>query len=196
MAAATNTSIVLTQDLRAAAQDYKRDSEHKHKWELGEAWGPGRSSPAHPRPRKPSPKYVVRSNSLEYIVVTDSVRQKIHKGQAAKGIHRQNIVADRHEVATDSSADEEVEEPSAAPAPDAEVAYSYDAKQGPSHGSQVLGVALEKAVAKFENNETEKLVRDEYEVLGSDGEAVANQAGKKAGKASDALPEEDEYEFV
>lgn len=40
-------------DLRATAQDYKRDASHKHKWALGSTGGVGRA-PAKPRPHRPS----------------------------------------------------------------------------------------------------------------------------------------------
>jgi hypothetical protein len=193
--AATSNSLVLTQDLRATAQDYRRDANNKHKWELGETFGPGQAA-THPKPRKPEPKYalprknVIRPNSNQFC------RRKVHKLHAAKAIHRQGIVSDRHEVATDSSCDEDVESPDTAPAPDAEVTYSFDAQRGPSQGSQILGFALEKAVAKFESNATEKLVRNEYEILDSDGEPVPTKAGKKAQKADGMTAEEDDYEFV
>jgi hypothetical protein len=88
----------------------------------------------------------------------------------------------------DSSADEDVEHPSTAPAPDAEIAYSYDAHRGPSHGSQVLHHALEKAVERFETKETEKLVKNEYEVLDMDDDAPRAKRY--------VAPEDEEYEFV
>lgn len=66
---------------------------------------------------------------------------------------------------SDSSADEDVVEASAAPEPDADITYSYDAIRGPRKGSQVLGAALAKAVEKFETKQTEKLVSEEYDVV-------------------------------
>jgi hypothetical protein len=98
--------------------------------------------------------------------------------------------------ATDSSADEEVE-PSAAPEPDAEIAYSYDAERGPSHGSQVLGYAVSQAVERYENNATEKLVKDEYLVLDAEGEPIAGKSGKgNAKEPQQAIDEDDEYEIL
>ena len=44
---------------------------------------------------------------------------------------------DMASASDDSSADEDVEHPSTAPAPDADIAYSYDASRGPTHGSQI-----------------------------------------------------------
>lgn len=69
---------------------------------------------------------------------------------------------------SDSSADEHVTEASAAPEPDAGVAYSFDAARGPAHNSEILGMALNKAVERFETKETENLVKNEYEMVGKE----------------------------
>ena len=71
---------------------------------------------------------------------------------------------------SDSSAEEDVKEASAAPVPDAGITYSFDAARGPGRGSQILGMALAKAVEKFETKQTEKLVKEEYEVVGKESE--------------------------
>ncbi len=42
------------------------------------------------------------------------------------------------------------------------VAYSFDAEKGPSQGSEILGIALTKAVKKFEDHRITKLIFDEY----------------------------------
>jgi len=94
----------------------------------------------------------------------------------------------------ESSADEDVEEASAAPEPDADITYSYDAQHGPSQGSQVLSMALAKAVERFENHATDKLVKEEYEVLDNAGESVTS--GKPRRTKAAAAAEEDDYEFV
>jgi hypothetical protein len=88
----------------------------------------------------------------------------------------------------ESSADEDVEHPS--DAPDADVAYSYDAPRGPSGGSQILNHALGKAVERFETKETEKLVKNEYEVLDRDSDDEAPKPRRLM------PPEDDEYEFI
>ena len=75
---------------------------------------------------------------------------------------------DRDFSTSDSSAEEDLKEASAAPIPDAGYTYSYDAARGPSKGSQILGLALAQAVDKFEIKATEKLIKDEYEIVGKD----------------------------
>lgn len=90
------------------------------------------------------------------------------------------------------------------PPADADVTYSFDAARGPTQGSQIFNVALAKAVERFEERETVKLVKDEYDVLDTDGESVASPARKEKGKARVAsgmgatrVPDADEdYEFV
>lgn len=100
----------------------------------------------------------------------------------------------------DSSAPEEVEEASAAPAPDAEVAYSFDATRGPSHGSQILSAALAKAVERYEVVATDKLIKNEYEVLDNEGEPVSKRKFMKAKRSPQAAPqatvEEEDFEFI
>jgi hypothetical protein len=119
------------------------------------------------------------------------------------GVTRNAKSAQRHDIiagaayASDSSCDEEPAESTAAPEPDAEVTYSFDAPKGPTHGSTVLSTALAKAVERFESTVTDKLVKDEYEVLNSDGEPIPRTPIKKGGRRSGiAEAEEEDYEFV
>lgn len=94
--------------------------------------------------------------------------------QLARGVK----TAFRHEVIdelgsgpSDSSAEEDIKEASAAPQLD--IMYSYDAAHGPGRGSQILGMALARAVEKFETKETEKLVK-EYEFVGKENDAIGD----------------------
>lgn len=88
------------------------------------------------------------------------------------------------------------------PPADADITYSYDASHGPTQGSQIFNVALAKAVEKFEERETVKLVKDEYDVLDAEGESVASPARKEkvkkiGGMGATRVPDADEeYEFV
>ena len=63
--------------------------------------------------------------------------------------------------------------------------------RGPSHGSQILNVALEKAIERFEIRETDKLIKNEYEVLDADGELLS-----PAPKKRHVAPEDADYEFI
>lgn len=77
-------------------------------------------------------------------------------------------------------------EASAAPEPDAEILYSFDAPRGPAEGGHILSMALAKAVEKFEIKETEKLVKNEYEVV--DNEKEEGHDGYVA--------DEDDFQFI
>lgn len=79
-----------------------------------------------------------------------------------------------------------MKEASAAPVPDAGITYSFDAPRGPSGGSEILSMAINKAVERLETILTEKLVKDEYEVVGKDSER--DHAGYVA--------DEDDYELL
>lgn len=97
--------------------------------------------------------------------------QQNKAAQVAKISRKHESRFDNDTCTSDSSTDvEDVKDASAAPEPDAGYTYSYDAPRGPGRGSQILGIALAKAVEKFETKATEKLVKEEYEVVGNERE--------------------------
>ncbi|MCJ1289361.1 hypothetical protein MMC34_000893 [Xylographa carneopallida] len=151
-------------------QDYKRDLDQKHKWALGEVEGV-RGYPGKVRPGKP---------------VTQKVRRAIQRSAWGSNVSRKHSVIDADNNTSDSSADEDVKEASAAPVPDAGIAYSFDAPRGPGQGSEILTMAINKAVERFETKATEKLVKDEYEVVAKEVEPI------HTGYAAD----DDDFELV
>ncbi|KAF2263808.1 hypothetical protein CC78DRAFT_267437 [Lojkania enalia] len=162
-----------TGDLRSGAKEFSRDKDHRVKWAHGESFGPGRRvEDNRPRPAR--------------VVPTPKSQSGFNKARTAF----KNDIA---EASGDSSADEEIEEPSAAPAPDAEITYSYDAERGPNHGSQILRLALTKAIERYEVQQTDKLIKEEYEVLDTAGEpfSPAPRASKKL-----VSTEDEDYEFI
>jgi len=168
-------------DIRSTAVDYKRDSENKAKWAHGAQWGPGRAKEAHGAPLRAKPRFPRTEHGI----------------RNAKDAQRHDIRTSTAYVSDDSSNDEDPVESTAAPEPDAEVTYSFDAAKGPTQGSTVLSTALAKAMERFENTVTDKLVKDEYEVLNSDGEPIPRTPIKKGGRHSSMTEvEEDDYEFV
>ncbi len=104
----------------------------------------------------------------------------------AKMSRKRDPVFDTDTSASDTSAEEDVKEASAAPEPDAGYTYSFDAPKGPGKGSQILGMAIAKAVEKFETKATEKLVHEEYEVVAKEKEH------EHTGYAAD----EDDFELI
>ena len=96
--------------------------------------------------------------------------QQNKAAQVAKISRKHESRFDNDTCTSDSSTEEDVKEASAAPEPDAGYTYSYDAPRGPGKGSQILGIALAKAVEKFETKAMEKLVKEEYEIVRSEKE--------------------------
>lgn len=158
-----------TSDLRSDAKEFNRDKNSRAKWAHGPAFGPGRrEEDGKPRPAKVIPH--IKSSYPGHM----KARTAFNKDMA--------------NASDDSSADEEVDHPSVAP--DAEIAYSFDATRGPSHGSQILNHALEQAIERFETKETDKLIKNEYEVLNVDAEDPSPRLRRKV------APEDEEYEFI
>lgn len=181
-----------TGDLRSTAQDYKRDAARKHKWAFGSVATSGRVAGGKPRPHRPS----------ETIY---NVKRKETKGAiaalqyGAKIAHKQDML-EGTAISDDSSNSASDHDEAPSPPVDCGIMYSFDAARGPSHGSQILNAALAKAVENFEERETVKLVKEEYEVLDDDGESVEqapiNKGKNKVGRAM-IIPDTDEdYEFV
>ncbi len=108
------------------------------------------------------------------------------KDSSTTRLPRKHPVLNTEFCVSDSSAEEDVKDASAAPEPDAEILYSYDAPCGPAEGGQILSMALAKAVEKFETKATEKLVKDEYEVI----------AKEKEDNHDGYIADEDDYELV
>jgi len=169
-------------DLRSHSVDFKRDTSSKAKWARGEAFGPGRSKEGHAAPARVKPKFP-RTN------------EELRVNRNAKDAQRHDIIDETSVTHSDSSDMDEPMEPCAAP--DAEITYSFDANRGPTHGSTVLSHALSKAVERFESTVTEKLVKEEYDVLPvNPEEALATPIKRGGNRPNLTAEEEDDYEFV
>lgn len=110
------------------------------------------------------------SDSLCLDRALKSLKRQAHQYSLPRGKVGAKFVETSDNAASDSSATEDVDEPSAAPEPDAGITYSFDAARGPTPGGEILSLAINKAVERFENKETEKLVRNEYNVVAKDEE--------------------------
>lgn len=85
---------------------------------------------------------------------------------------------------------------------DTGVLYSYDNK-GAARGSVALDGLVEKAEEKWKSEQTDRLVKGEYEVLDNDGEITALKGKKKSPKQTaamaqtkDFVEEDDDFELV
>jgi len=133
-------------------QDRKRDLDYRSKYALGVIVR-GDGVDARPNARAIQPVK---------LAVKHQERKRWHSKT-----HPKYGVKEKAILTSDSSTDDEPRESPESTAPDADIAYSYDSAFGPTHGSDILSMALNKAVERFETRETEKLVKTEYDVLGS-----------------------------
>ncbi|KAI9802938.1 MAG: hypothetical protein M1825_002169 [Sarcosagium campestre] len=175
-----------THDLRSEAVDHKRVKSHNMKWALGD-----RSDRSHISGLGLgiSPQQSIRH-------VPEKRQPRIHQfrrehdhnmGKLSKQVNtarKLDYLAEQS--ATDSEpSDEDVVDGERAAPPDRDITYSFDALQGPRAGQDVLSVALARAVEKFEGQETEKLVKEEYEVVGQETASRETSAKSLDGPISD-----------
>ncbi|KAL9604389.1 MAG: hypothetical protein Q9219_000577 [cf. Caloplaca sp. 3 TL-2023] len=158
------------QALRGKLQhDRKRELDQKHKWSLGEAaCTPGRSKK---QPAKPPRSAFARA---------------LYNSKTAQVSRKRGSAHIKGPLLSDSSIEEDIQNAHAEPEPDAGVTYSFDAPRGPNQGGQILGMALAKAVEKYEIQATENLIKAEYEVV----------AKEKEDASTSCASDDSDFEFV
>lgn len=180
-----------THDLRSGAKPYQRDKNHNSKWARGPVQTSTTKCTQHEqadpncvrctgRPARRDHDRRVGRSEAKY----KHYEQNKLSGQASTLARKafRNEVVDAMDgplanVSDTSSDGEEVSDASAAPLPaEADFMYNYDAMTGPRAGSDILSNAIAQAVRRFENNETEKLVNREYDVV-SDKDTADGYAG-------------------
>ncbi|KAK1822236.1 hypothetical protein LTR12_003375 [Friedmanniomyces endolithicus] len=180
-----------TCDLRSTAQDQLRNAAHKHKWAFGNTPTTGRAAGGKLRPQRPS--------ETNYNAKRREVKVAVAALQPGAKVARKQDMLEGTAISDESSGSASDYDDVPSPAVDPWF-YSFDSPTAPSQGSQILNAALVKAVAKFEERETAKLVKNEYEVLDDEGESVGlTLAGKsKKAKAQPMIvPDADEdYELI
>lgn len=166
---------VPTNDLRGGSKDYLREHEHKAKWGRTDTpvrncvhgargWELDICDKCNARPPYRGARQCGRHATHKIINEYKGVTKK--KVFARKAIGNEIDAAIDGPIAglSDTSGDESSRGDSAATVPDAEIMYSFDAKHGPSRGNDILGAAVTKAIQRFENQQTERLVQ-EYDVI-------------------------------
>jgi len=192
-----------TTDLRSEAKAYQRDKNQATKWARGRQAAPGLhcshvdltdANACDQCAARPHHRDYDRRCGRNFSRTKHHLQNKL-SGQAATLARKvfRNEVVDAMDgpvahVSDTSSEDEDIKDASAAPTPpDADVMYSYDARSGPGRGSDILSFAITQAVARFENNETEKLVNKEYDVV---------EDGKESGEGYTADDDGFDFEMI
>ncbi|KAE8353095.1 hypothetical protein BDV28DRAFT_114744 [Aspergillus coremiiformis] len=156
-------------DLRHNGTAAKRVHNHKSKW----AYGGRTAFPHHDvsisdpvtRPAMP------QTHSLKYtrLLQLDRKAKSNQVSTAAKFTLRHDIREALDSGPSDSSATEDVDEPSTAPDVLGNLPGDDSVKSYEVSGQTIFSDAITKAVERFETQETEKLVK-EYEIITREGE--------------------------
>lgn len=184
-------SALSNHDLRSAAKPYQRDKNHNSKWARGPVETVYRQCVQHEQAEpncvrctgRPAPRDYDRRMGRAMALDKHILQSKFSRQTSAVARKAfRNEVVDAMDgplanVSDNSSDGEEPFDASAAPLPaEADFMYNYDAMTGPRAGSDILSNAITQAVRRFENNETEKLVTKEYDVV-SDKDTAEGYAG-------------------
>ncbi|KAI4729489.1 hypothetical protein E4T49_02719 [Aureobasidium sp. EXF-10728] len=174
-------------DLRSAAQDYKRDADKKAKWAMGAVCTDDQGNKVVPLQGGKTQSYRKAEKNGLFCAVYVPYKAKIAR--------KRDMLADADEYAVsseDSSSSSTSGDEATTPS---EILYGFDSPRVPSHGSQILNTALAKAIEQYEDKETVKLVRNEYDILDADEEEARN-LGHVSAKPKLLDAEDAEYEFV
>lgn len=232
MSTISPVSPVDRRDIRSDAVPSKRDKQHGSKWANGTRPSAGcrinYSSPTNPeevvggseaqrmkvRPSKPrSQDYETKTHGNRTPKLYGNVYDL---GQASGRVARKS---DAHFEANESPLSRSLLEllpqhsnntssaiQTALRSPDSEILYSFDNK-GPSPSDAGIKVVLEGLVERAEQKwvaeQTEKIIRGEYEVLDGQGETTSLRKGKRSPKQKAAkqivvkdIEEDDGFELV
>lgn len=194
-------ALFLTHDIRVSAVDYKRVHDHKAKWQNGvNPRFPHR--PYNPRPQRHENRWdyvrVKKSKSSRNQIddtnahgvakpswdpsaststasIVDTVTAlKSDRALTPTATARASSPSSATTEANNHGHSEDDEEALAEAEAGGTVFRSFDRATGPTEGADVLGHAVAAAATRFENVQTERLVRNEYDVVvDSDDESVA-----------------------
>ncbi|KAJ9618836.1 uncharacterized protein PV06_00896 [Exophiala oligosperma] len=168
-------------DLRSEAKPYQRDKNHNRKWARGGKGQVTQPCTQHDEPTANCYKCIGRPKG-QHLTASEARHKQHHKNRVTSQTATLARKVFRNEVVdaldgplahvSDNSEEEDVSDASAAPIPsEADFLYSYDSRTGPRAGSDLLSNAVSQALRRFENNETDKLIKKEYDVV--DGKEMA-----------------------
>ncbi|KAI9826269.1 MAG: hypothetical protein M1826_006691 [Phylliscum demangeonii] len=161
-----------THDIRAPSIDICRRKTHQARWANGVVHADKlENCPDHaecwPYVNRALAEGCRRPQSQRSMSSLAAIKREDRRGTGR--LDRQHRQAGRYEVEEEKnradSVDDSARDEFTGPPPDAGVMYSFDAASGPQPGHQIFELALTKAVHSFERQQTDNLVRDEYEVV-------------------------------
>jgi len=199
------TSPILSRDLRGPQLDFKKAKDQREKWSNGirpsagvkyaglmddELVGGSDSQKAKVRPQKQWSQ--IAAERKTHANVTPKPNACVHGTSKVRVLRKVDAMIDVHDISsaplsrsllellpqhvnnTSSSIQLALRESSG----DAGVLYSFDNKVTPGKAVD-LGGLVELAEQKWKSEQTEKIVKGEYEVLDGEGEVMAFGGGKR-----------------
>lgn len=146
------SAVQSTRDLRSSAVDSKRAAEYKSKWNPGWTHGIDMSyeangnkmRPPHPAPVSIGARRGDRGANAKWVKEKHDLAKLDRLGM---DLHEENEALPPLERETENAFDG--------------TPRSYDSTKEPTAGQHLLGLAMNQAVARYEDKQTTKLVKDE-----------------------------------
>jgi len=210
-------------DLRSDSHSYKRDKNHNSKWafglrtgrmdgNLGTAWTAQDPPATHVRivPEKPStrssnaaksnPNVSTKTRGITHYGTESANLRLTRKSDAlrdAKSEDSKSLSRSLADLLPSTATAVPIEKNKAT---EGDILYSFDKKNSPSD-SVNLGGLIAAAEKKFQEKQTDKLVRKEYEVLDVNGEKETRKSKRAAVGATKSvavvtLDDDEDYELV
>lgn len=173
---------LVAQDLRGAAVEYHRQRAQATKWVLGERhpFGCADTCPAvHDATITPGTKRPLKPQNQRATAMVRRSRGRMF----AKGSHLAHK-ANRYDILEEQASvgsEDDTSDDSHGFSGEDEITYSFDAPSGPRRGSHILELALTQAVENFEGKQTDKLIKEEYEIVRPEAEPASGRSGNTKG---------------
>ncbi|KAI9854135.1 MAG: hypothetical protein M1824_000602 [Vezdaea acicularis] len=203
----SSPTILSVSDLRSPSREHKRAKDHSAKWALGEAEYPvgRRGGQMHENQHRP---VIPQRKVARAIKLSDPTHARTtHRTSRSRQLSISSALAlplsplpysPTAPSGTTILSTTSNQTPTAhfthhttlnqAPllTPETEQAYSFDASLTPqAHAESVLGLAVQRAVERYEGRVTEKLVREEWEVVREREDDLGSVCGSAVGRGED-----------
>lgn len=186
-----------THDLRGPAMNHKRRRTQIEKWALTptvtdtekRTLDDNEPTVICLRPPKPHIKPVHSKQKVNAAIKRWYGRDIIKSNHLRAMAEKHDVLEQLHSDGSDNDLPEAI---GAASSGDEGITYSFDAPTGPRQGDHLLSEALTQAVQRFEGQQTDKLIKAEYEIVQTEAEAARKARRLK----EDVILEVDGFEIV